>query len=168
MFGISRCVDNFVRLRRLSSAGYFPPLPPPKKLVQGVKKTNKQKSKQLILARHPTCMVRASYMAMAICFQRGMVNNVGIYFIFQPFCFYFSLQCQCLFDFFSFSFTWDAFGTHCSPVSQMCRWLFDFFRWRMGLFFYFLSCFHYLGVSFYSKECCIAISFTSLIGLCVD
>lgn len=141
---------------------------PPKKLVQGVKKTNKQKSKQLILARHPTCMVRASYMAMAICFQRGMVNNVGIYFIFQPFCFYFSLQCQCLFDFFSFSFTWDAFGTHCSPVSQMCRWLFDFFRWRMGLFFYFLSCFHYLGGSFYSKECCIAISFTSLIGLCVD
>jgi hypothetical protein len=90
MFGISRCVDNFVRLRRLSSAGYFPPLPPPqKKLVQGVKKTNKQKSKQLILARHPTCMVRASYMAMAICFQRGMVNNVGIHFYFSAFLFLF-------------------------------------------------------------------------------
>ncbi len=66
-----------------------PLYPPKKKLVQGVKKTNKQKSKQLILARHPTCMVRASYMAMAICFQRGMVNNVGIHFYFSAFLFLF-------------------------------------------------------------------------------
>jgi len=76
MFGISRCVDNFVRLRRLSSAGYFPF---PKNWYKVLKKQTNKKANNLYW-QDTQRMVRASYMAMAICFQRGMVNNVGILF----------------------------------------------------------------------------------------
>jgi hypothetical protein len=98
-----------------------------------------------------------------------MVNNVGIHFYFSAFLFLFFSSMSMFVWFFFLFHSHGMHSAHTVLLSLRCAGGYlIFLDGAWVYFFYFLSCFHYLGGSFYSKECCIAISFTSLIGLCVD